>query len=96
MSSTGDFALRQGPLEPGAPVPERERAQVVVALGEESNATNEAGVSPASISTRDAAGWIRSDRRSKSRPWSVAMTISPSTTQRSGSWSRNGSMRSGK
>ncbi len=49
-----------------------------------SNAMNEAGVFSASMRTRDSAGWMRCCSASKSRPWSVAMTISPSTTQRSG------------
>ena len=60
------------------------------------SATNDAGVSSASIATRDAAGWMRSDSRSKSSPCSVAITISPSTTQRSGRLARSGSSRSGK
>ena len=34
--------------------------------------------------TRDAAGWSRICSTSKSSPWSVAITISPSTTQRAG------------
>ena len=52
-----------------------------------SKATNDAGVSAASRRTRDSAGWMRCSSASKSRPRSSAsgMTISPSTTQRSGS-----------
>ena len=50
-----------------------------------SKATNDAGVSFASFATRDAAGCRRSCSASKSRPCGVAITISPSTTQPSGS-----------
>ena len=50
-----------------------------------SNATNDAGVSFASFATRDAAGCSRSCSASKSSPCGVAITISPSTTQPSGS-----------
>ena len=50
----------------------------------------------ASSSTRDSAGWIRWDRASKSRPVGPAMTISPSTTQRSGRLARNDTTSSGK
>jgi ATP-dependent DNA ligase len=46
--------------------------------------------------TRDSAGCMRSCRASKSSPDGVAMTISPSTTTLSGSWSRIGSTSSGK
>jgi hypothetical protein len=44
----------------------------------------DAGVCSASIRTRESAGWMRCCRASKSKPWSVAMTISPSITQRFG------------
>ena len=50
----------------------------------------------ANISTREAAGWIRWSRASKSRPFLPAMTISPSTTARAGNPWRSGSMSSGK
>ena len=46
--------------------------------------------------TRDAAGWRRSCSASKSSAPSRAMTISPSSTQRSGSWPKQGSTSSGK
>ena len=49
-----------------------------------SKATNEAGVSSASFRMRLCAGWIRLSSASKSSPPGPAMTISPSTTQRSG------------
>ncbi|CFR69639.1 Uncharacterised protein [Mycobacterium tuberculosis] len=39
----------------------------------------------ASIRTLDSAGWMRCCSASKSKPWSVAMMISPSITQRCGS-----------
>ncbi|COW82526.1 Uncharacterised protein [Mycobacterium tuberculosis] len=45
----------------------------------------EAGVRSASIRTLDSAGWMRCCSASKSKPWSVAMMISPSITQRCGS-----------
>ena len=49
-----------------------------------SNATNDAGISAASFFTRDAAGAAASaERRSRARA-APAITISPSTTQRSG------------
>ncbi len=57
---------------------------------------NAAGVCPASRFTRDTAGWMRCCSASKSSPESVAMTISPSTTQRSGSSARNAATSSGK
>ena len=43
---------------------------------------NDAGVSAASLSTRDAAGWMRWSSASKSSRSSVTMTTSPSMTQR--------------
>ena len=49
-----------------------------------SQATNDAGVSAASIRTRDAAGWIRSSSASKASAALGAITTSPSSTQRSG------------
>lgn len=57
---------------------------------------NDAGVASASIRTRDSAGWMRCCSASKSRPWSVAMTISPSITQRCGSSARTAATNSGK
>ena len=56
----------------------------------------EAGLSWASIFTRDAAGWMRSSSASNSRPAFPAMTISPSTTLRSGSSRSSGASSSGK
>src|ERR1700758_5764879 len=56
----------------------------------------DAGVFAASIRTRESAGWIRCCSASKSRPCSVAITISPSITQRSGSSSRTAATSSGK
>ena len=50
----------------------------------------------ASILIRDAAGWMRWSRASKSRPLSPAMTISPSSTQRSGMLARSAGGSSGK
>ena len=61
-----------------------------------SQATNEAGDSAASMRTRDAAGWMRSRSASKSSAAVRAMTTSPSSTQRSGSWALSGSASSGK
>ncbi|CAM5320167.1 hypothetical protein SAFG77S_00013 [Streptomyces afghaniensis] len=61
-----------------------------------SKATNEAGVRSASIRTRESAGWIRSVSASKSRCPSRAITISPSTTERSGNRSRTAVTSSGK
>ena len=49
-----------------------------------SNATNEAGVSLASLAVRDCAGCRRSWSASKSSPCAVTMTISPSMTQPAG------------
>ena len=57
---------------------------------------NEAGVVSASILTREAAGWTRCSSASKSSPCAAAMTISPSTTQRSGSCALTASTTSGK
>ena len=50
-----------------------------------SNPTNEDGISLDSFATRDAAGCSRNCSASKSRPPSVAITISPSTTHPGGS-----------
>ena len=61
-----------------------------------SQPTKLAGVSSASIFTRDAAGWIRSRSASKSSSPSRAITTSPSTTQRSGSDALRGAASSGK
>ncbi len=47
-----------------------------------------AGVTSASLATREAAGCSRNCSASKSRPLDVAMTISPSSTQPGGSRSR--------
>src|SRR5881409_3715800 len=59
-----------------------------------SKATNEAGVACASLATRDAAGCRRICSASKSRPWGVVITISPSTTQPRGSCSSSASCKS--
>jgi hypothetical protein len=61
-----------------------------------SKATKDAGVSAASRSTRDAAGWMRCSSDSKSSRSPRGTTISPSTTQRSGSWALTASTTSGK
>src|SRR4029077_5225480 len=61
-----------------------------------SQATNEAGACAESSFTRDAAGWMRKSRVSKSSPPTPAITISPSTTQRSDSVAASGAMSSGK
>ncbi len=61
-----------------------------------SNATYDAGVSAASRRTRESAGWIRCCSTSNSSRPSTATTISPSTTQRSGSSALNASTSSGK
>lgn len=50
----------------------------------------------ASVRTRESAGWIRSVSASKSRCPSRAITISPSTTHRSGNRSRTAATSSGK
>ena len=57
---------------------------------------NDAGVCSLSMVTRDVAGWMRCCRASKSSPASVAITISPSTTHRSGSSRLIASTSSGK
>ena len=56
----------------------------------------EAGVCSASIRTRESAGWMRCCSASKSNPRSVAMMISPSMTQRSGSSALAAATSSGK
>ena len=61
-----------------------------------SNATYDAGISSASLLTREAAGCWRCCNASKSRPRSFATTSSPSSTTRSGSCSSSGSRSSGK
>src|SRR3984893_3113897 len=61
-----------------------------------SQATNEAGACAESSFTRDAAGWMRKSRASKSSPPPPTLTISPSTTQRSDSMAASGAMSSGK
>src|SRR5439155_15844773 len=61
-----------------------------------SQTTNEAGASAARSFTRDAAGWMRRSSASKSSPPAPTMTISPSTTQRSGSVAVRGATSSGK
>ena len=55
-----------------------------------------AGVAPASMPTRLAAGWMRCCSAQKSRPPSPAMTISPSITARGGKLARTASTTSGK
>ena len=59
---------------------------------------NAAGVRPASILTRLAAGCSRccSAQKSSVRPSSLATTISPSSTQRGGRLARTASATSGK
>src|SRR5262249_44593751 len=61
-----------------------------------SKATNDEGVSFASLATRDAAGCRRSWSASKSSPRGVAMTISPSSTEPPGSAASSASCSSGK
>ena len=61
-----------------------------------SKRTTDAGVCSDSIFTRDAAGCSRICSASKARPCGVAITISPSTTDRSGSASHSGASSSGK
>ena len=65
-------------------------------MARRSHATNDAGVSSASIFTRDAAGWIRRSMASKSRPSEPAITTSPSTTHRFGNADASGATSSGK
>ena len=65
-------------------------------MASRSKPTNDAGVSAASRSTRDFAGWIRCCSAPKSSVAPVATTISPSTTQRSGSSLRTAATTSGK
>ena len=94
---TGGCAVCERSLEPGAPLAERALAQIVVALGEQVEGDERRGrLLGEHRDARLAAGWMRSDSRSKSRPRSVAITISPSTTQRSGRLARSGSTSSGK
>jgi DNA ligase D-like protein (predicted polymerase) len=89
-------------LEPRWDPYEVRRAAVAVARrsaspsARRSKATNEAGVSAASRLMREAAGWMRWDRASKSRPDGPATTISPSSTHRAGSWSTRAATSSGK
>src|SRR5947208_5247211 len=61
-----------------------------------SQATNEAGACAESSFTRDAAGWMRKSRVSKSSPPTPTITISPSITQRSDGMAASGAMSSGK
>jgi hypothetical protein len=61
-----------------------------------SKATRLAGVCSASMFTRDSAGWMRWLSASKSRRPSRAMTISPSSTQRSGRFAFTAATTSGK
>ncbi|SKV04154.1 Uncharacterised protein [Mycobacteroides abscessus subsp. abscessus] len=56
----------------------------------------EEGVCSANSRTRESAGWIRCCSASKSRPASVAITISPSTTHRGGSSASTAATNSGK
>ncbi len=61
----------------------------------------EAGVCVERSLMREAAGWMRSWRASKSRfraplRLGLTMTSSPSRTQRVGSWARRGARSSGK
>ena len=76
--------------ENGAPISERS------STASTSNATNDAGVSAASIRTRDSAGWIRSWSRSKSSPAGPATTISPSTALSAGNAFESAAGSSGK
>ena len=50
----------------------------------------------ASSSTRESAGWMRWERTSKSRPFRPTITISPSSTHRSGRFSFREATSSGK
>ena len=91
------------PSPPPAPAPARSRRSAngrgrrsSAPSANRSKPTNDAGISPASFSMRLAAGWIRNESRSKSRPCSVAITISPSITHCSGSCARIGATSSGK
>ena len=72
--------------------------QSVSSSASRSNATNEAGVCPASSRTRLSAGCTRWSRASKSsrRPSPAGMMISPSITQRAGMCLRTASTSSGK
>ena len=81
-----------------APAPRRKRlgAEISFAGQRRSKKTIAAGVVRASSFTREAAGCSRSCNASKSSPWDVAMTISPSSTQRGGNWARSVSTSSGK
>ena len=61
-----------------------------------SNATNDAGVSSASILTRDSAGWMRICSRSNSSPCGPATTTSPSTMHSGGKVPTSAGTSSGK
>ena len=61
-----------------------------------SHSTIDAGVRSASVATRDAAGWIRCRRASKSSPPGPAITISPSSTAGPGNAASSGATTSGK
>ncbi len=61
-----------------------------------SKATKEAGVSRASMLTREAAGWMRWSSASKSSRSPRTMITSPSSTQRSGTFSFSASTTSGR
>ena len=75
---------------------ERSAAEVLVAVGEQVERDERRGGLLGQHRHRDCGGWIRSDSGSKSRPRSVAITISPSTTHRSGSDARSGARGLGK
>ena len=84
---TGGVALAEHRLEPGPPLAlrtpragPRRRARA----GPRRRTTP--AISAASIRTRDAAGWMRSSSASNWSAPSPAITTSPSSTQRSGSW----------
>ena len=84
-------------LEAGPPLALRDVAQVLVAERQQvPGRRSSRATRSASISTRDAAGWMRSSSDSNWSAPSRAMTTSPSRTQRSGSAALSGAASSGK
>ena len=71
-------------------------SKAVLGRSDAADATSAAGVSRASVATRDAAGWMRNKSASKSSAPPRAITISPSSTIRGGRCAARGATSSGK
>ena len=93
---TGGVRIREHLLQPCPALALGHVAQILVPEREQVPGDEAAGLSAASIFTRDAAGWMRSSSASKSSAPSPAITTSPSSTQRSGRFAFSGSASSGK